>query len=533
MLYQFKKDDDNSQSVQNSQNNGTGSLISNMEQLSGYSLSDVNIHENSQEPQKVGALAYAQGTDVHLGPGQQEHLGHELAHVVQQKQGKVTPTIQMKGGIAINDDQNLEKEADLMGGKAESMQMKTEEEEPLQMKTLEDEPLQMVGETTTWTPPFEGSTPIRTNGEFLLAMLRLSEDMSQLRASLPAGASAPNFTEMQTELQGWVGAFRSESASANVSSFYLTQLNNSFNSDYRSAYLEGLTMVKSNMIAQIAPLQRSRIIEPLSEENMNTLRAAFSSSDESTLSKISSLIETISSYNTKVNMLSSFIGTIRSAINGASRLERLTSITEGFGTILEKAGQVVTALRVISGVIHSTNGATTASMQAIDNLETGFRAIDLTMTFAQGVPILGQLWSGYYMPAIELCLTGIRRIADLSSQQAHQLVELNIQTGGRNRENAPQLGPDAQHFQGGQAVLDFMWQVMRENPVTPSQEVHDYFIDHQNLFEAGAGDSMTVTGNGLTDFWQDNRVQGLYSWASVHKQRIWGMLYGTRLSPPR
>ncbi|HAP61901.1 MAG TPA: hypothetical protein DCR93_21180, partial [Cytophagales bacterium] len=36
------------------------------------------------------------GTDIHLAPGQQKHLPHEAWHVVQQKQGRVKPTLQPK-----------------------------------------------------------------------------------------------------------------------------------------------------------------------------------------------------------------------------------------------------------------------------------------------------------------------------------------------------------------------------------------------------------------------------------------------------
>ena len=49
------------------------------------------------------------------GPGQEKHLPHELGHVVQQKQGKVKPTTQLKGKVNINDDAGLEKEADVLG----------------------------------------------------------------------------------------------------------------------------------------------------------------------------------------------------------------------------------------------------------------------------------------------------------------------------------------------------------------------------------------------------------------------------------
>jgi hypothetical protein len=108
------------QSIQKKENN-TGlpdNLKTGMENLSGMSLDDVNVHRNSDKPAHLQAHAYAQGTDIHLGPGQEKHLPHEAWHVVQQKQGRVKATIQMKGKVNVNDDAGLEKEADVMGAKA-------------------------------------------------------------------------------------------------------------------------------------------------------------------------------------------------------------------------------------------------------------------------------------------------------------------------------------------------------------------------------------------------------------------------------
>lgn len=106
--------------VQKKENN-TGlpdNLKSGIENLSGYSMDDVKVHRNSDKPAQLQAHAYAQGTDIHLGPGQEKHLPHEAWHVVQQKQGRVKPTMQMKGKVSINDDAGSEKEADIMGSKA-------------------------------------------------------------------------------------------------------------------------------------------------------------------------------------------------------------------------------------------------------------------------------------------------------------------------------------------------------------------------------------------------------------------------------
>lgn len=96
-------------------------LKSGIENLSGLAMDDVRVHRNSDKPAQLNAHAYAQGTDIHLAPGQEKHLAHEAWHVVQQKQGRVKPTRQLKGKTAINDDVGLEREADVMGAKAAHM----------------------------------------------------------------------------------------------------------------------------------------------------------------------------------------------------------------------------------------------------------------------------------------------------------------------------------------------------------------------------------------------------------------------------
>ena len=83
------------------------------EQRSGLSFDDVRVHYNSDKPRKIGALAYTQGTQVHIGPGQERHLRHELGHVVQQKQGIVRPTTWING-LPVNNSPHLERLADTM-----------------------------------------------------------------------------------------------------------------------------------------------------------------------------------------------------------------------------------------------------------------------------------------------------------------------------------------------------------------------------------------------------------------------------------
>jgi len=94
-----------------------GPLRAGIEALSGMDMSGVRVHRNSSRPAQLQAAAFAQGQDIHLGPGQEQYLPHEAWHVVQQRQGRVSATLQAMG-LEINDDPALEHEADVMGARA-------------------------------------------------------------------------------------------------------------------------------------------------------------------------------------------------------------------------------------------------------------------------------------------------------------------------------------------------------------------------------------------------------------------------------
>jgi len=94
-----------------------------MEAAFSTDFSDVRVHIG-REASSLGAIAYTWGTNIHFAPGQynphtlqgQKLLGHELWHVVQQKNGRVKNPF--GGGVAVVQDHALEAEADRMGIKA-------------------------------------------------------------------------------------------------------------------------------------------------------------------------------------------------------------------------------------------------------------------------------------------------------------------------------------------------------------------------------------------------------------------------------
>ena len=129
--------------------NNTGmpdNLKAGIESLSGFSMDDVRVHYNSSKPATVQALAYTQGTDIHVAPGQEKCLPHEAWHVAQQMAGRVSPTTNING-MPVNDNAALEHEADVMGEKA--VQCKTEKKDNSLMRKNEYSslpPVQMVRE---------------------------------------------------------------------------------------------------------------------------------------------------------------------------------------------------------------------------------------------------------------------------------------------------------------------------------------------------------------------------------------------------
>ena len=91
-----------------------------MEAALGANFSDVRVHVGP-EAAAIGAVAFTWGSDLHFAPGQynphtphgQFLLGHELAHVMQQRAGRVANPF--GAGVAVVQDQALETEADRLG----------------------------------------------------------------------------------------------------------------------------------------------------------------------------------------------------------------------------------------------------------------------------------------------------------------------------------------------------------------------------------------------------------------------------------
>lgn len=102
-------------------------VLASMERAFGTSFGTVQIHAESRQAPRLGALALTAGEHVHFAPGQyqphahagRELIGHELVHVVQQRAGLATlGQRKASGEVPVDGAPALEAEADRLGSAA-------------------------------------------------------------------------------------------------------------------------------------------------------------------------------------------------------------------------------------------------------------------------------------------------------------------------------------------------------------------------------------------------------------------------------
>lgn len=109
-------------------------LLAKMEAAFGADFSAVRVHVGPQAA-RIGAVAFTTGNDLYFAPGRyqpdtaqgQQLIGHELAHVIQQRQGRVRAP---GPGVTVVQDRALESEADRLGARAAAHRVMQPEPRP-------------------------------------------------------------------------------------------------------------------------------------------------------------------------------------------------------------------------------------------------------------------------------------------------------------------------------------------------------------------------------------------------------------------
>jgi hypothetical protein len=159
------------------------------------------------------------------------------------------------------------------------------------------------------------------------------------------------------------------------------------------------------------------------------------------------------------------------------------------------------------------------------------------MSFAKAIPLLGDIWSNYYVPMTNAILNKLEDIALLRDKDIREIAGLNFALDkmdtSRLPHEAPTIPKDVKSaFPGGQPVFDFMYGIMKGAPMMASSDAREYFAKRRDLFNAPHSDEdnhlETYGANVLEHVIgsHDNTVN-LEEWATKNKETVWAQLYGS------
>ncbi len=162
-------------------------------------------------------------------------------------------------------------------------------------------------------------------------------------------------------------------------------------------------------------------------------------------------------------------------------------------------------------------------------LEEGMRQVGVaTEIFAAGAAILGApahmvLYANLYVvPLTKAIIAQIEHLVDVFHEENVQWVEFS---GELYR---PSVEP------GGEPMFDFMIAVMHAESVEDAPAitggVKDYFLDHREQLEAGAGEEVPTSG---WWFWRKLDTSEARDWVFTNRTRVWAMFYGSMKVPEK
>ena len=392
----------------------------------------------------------------------------------------------------------------------------------------------------TWRPPFEAPAVTSREDAREAVLWACYVPLHNLSFGLER-ADLEEPEEMQLardEASSWAQALQGEGS---ITAYEAEQLT-SFGGEVRRIHDANLGRLKS-VVRQ--PLERIGNQSPPDTtvqegELAEQLHFAFIDADTDKIGAIRDALDAVKEYADKVNDVLTWASRGASMVASAdtlSSLERASGGASAVSDALEKVTAVAQAARAISTLSGLGNQAVGPAQNSIRQFEAGIELIDVGFTFFKAVPVLGQLWSSYYLPITRECIRLLGIIARHEDVQARQYASLEAfwqrRSGQRDRDQAP-LIPSylLDYFRGGQPVLDYMYGIMHDREPRPSPPVRSFFLEHRELFNAGRETRGGLESESTSDWydpttWGDERLStDLTPWVQRNRGRVWAMLYG-------
>jgi hypothetical protein len=183
-------------------------------------------------------------------------------------------------------------------------------------------------------------------------------------------------------------------------------------------------------------------------------------------------------------------------------------------------GYIDTAQDALETLISVVKNPGKGDLKSITALKAGLGAISVASTFLEAVPVVGQLWDGFYRPAAESCFNYIAKQMMLESNQAKDIALLEWMKQPHAAGVAPKIDPTVvKYFPGGQPVLDVLFAAVNGASPTVTTAARAFLMSEKSWLNNGLGE-----GNKLDDAMSPDELN---SWVRFNGDMVWAALYGS------
>lgn len=273
-------------------------------------------------------------------------------------------------------------------------------------------------------------------------------------------------------------------------------------------------------------------LDGLKTDVAEEMHEKFMEGNEDALAHLREVLEELNHYKEIVSTFTPWVeGTIK-ILAGAHTIEMIERFAHGSEYLFKGVNILRGVLDAGKAVQMALTHAGASGMEAeLQNFELALDVIDVTMTFAEAVPLVGTLWTFYYKPLTKACIRMLHQIAKARDKEIRDLTLAEWMSQPRPDGATPLIPKEVMRFfPGGQPVLDVMYPAVNGRGISMNSAAEQFFLSKRDLFNAGARGQMESQSNWhVFDPWSwgaPDTSPNIVSFLEDNKDSVWSMLYG-------
>jgi Domain of unknown function (DUF4157) len=496
----------------------------------GTDLGGVRVHTDDASAgaaSALGARAFASGDDIHFGAGQYAPadpfgvhlLAHEVAHTVQQRGGG--PAAQAWRDVSEPGDAG-EVEADvaadaMVSGRPAAVTAGLGAGVAIQRDTKPA----ATPAAASWVVPFGYGTATTKamagrSVDYLDTTIDDIKEYTDTANPSELQAVYDFVTRKQELVDAWAKVKSPGGADGPLTADDATTLR-TVGAACEKTILGAIGAIVARVDAAAAKIDAQRVAEE--DQLAEALHVAFLDGAVGTgktkVTQLKAVVDQVSKLNAHLTKVTGWAAKVPGA-----GVKTASEFLSKYGKPINE--KVSTAIEVADILTDWANldSANAGAFKAANALKVGLKTIDFGMKFTKAVPLIGDLWSKYYKPALESCLATARKLYLGEEAQGRDVALLEWLQQPKVAGVTPKIGKGLdQYFPGGQPVLDVMYPIVNGGAAVLSPAAKTFFLARTDWFDKGTGN-----GGALSDCKNDHDIVVWLTWQS---NVVWSALYGS------